>query len=258
MITSRSPNRSMARAWRRSSQSCATCSSSRWCSAARAVSYPSDSWRITRSRRSETSSISCLISISVRISVRTTAPASVFLRIPELVEPVLVDAEVVGELVQDRDPDLLGQFLRVGKGGDERPAVDRDLVGQVRLRLPEAEQIRVVGVLLGHDDRDVLERPREVRGQRIERRGDLVGEAHQRGRSGGRVWKRRSASSPKRKPPTCAAKATPPPPPGCVTEKPPCQSWKTNQSPRKTTAEIGTGRKPNRSVTTRAWGRRRK
>ena len=40
-----------------------------------------------------------------------------------------------------------------------------------------------------------------------------------------------------------------------MSEKPPCQSWKTNQKPRKNIAEIGTGRKPKSSVTTRAWGR---
>src|SRR5690348_6186461 len=130
MITSRSPKRSIARALRCSSQSCATSSSSRLCSAAKEASYPSASFRITRSRRSETSSISSLMSVNVRMTIQTPDASLVFLRISQLVQPLLVDPEVVGELVEDGYPDLLFQLLRLGKRPDERPPEDRDLVRQ--------------------------------------------------------------------------------------------------------------------------------
>src|SRR2546421_8439730 len=53
------------------------------------------------------------------------------LRPPELVEPILVDAEVVRELVENRDPDLVLQDGRVGAEFLlERQAIDGDLVGQ--------------------------------------------------------------------------------------------------------------------------------
>src|SRR6185503_15200598 len=160
MITSRSPKRSIARALRCSSQSCATSSSSFWCSAAKEASYPSASFRITRSRRSETSSISPLISVNVRMTGKTTGAPVVFLRISELVQPVLVDPEVVGELVEDGDSDLLFQLVRVRKRPDERPPEDRDLVREELVGLPEAVEIRVVRILLLDHDRHVLERLR--------------------------------------------------------------------------------------------------
>src|SRR2546426_5092945 len=55
------------------------------------------------------------------------------LRLPvaELVNPVLVDAEVVRQLVQDGDPDLLLEPLRIPKLTDERTPEDGDLVRQV-------------------------------------------------------------------------------------------------------------------------------
>ena len=53
-------------------------------------------------------------------------PASV---VAEVGDPVLVDAEVVGELVQDGDADLF-ELGRVGEVLDERPAVDGVLRGQ--------------------------------------------------------------------------------------------------------------------------------
>ena len=74
------------------------------------VDIPPPALRITRSRRSETSSISSLMSVNVRIPLKTTDARAVFLRISELVQPVLVDPEVVGELVEDGDPDLLLQL----------------------------------------------------------------------------------------------------------------------------------------------------
>src|SRR5258707_6084870 len=116
MITSRSPNRSKARAWRCSSHSSAICSSSSKCSLLSVASKPSDSARMTSTRRAEIRSISSLISFSVLMSLKTPRGGGIFLRIPEVFEPVLVDAEIVGQLVEDGDPDLLFELDRVGKG----------------------------------------------------------------------------------------------------------------------------------------------
>src|SRR5436305_7335393 len=192
----------------------------------------------------------------------TRAGRGIFLRIPELVEAVLVDPEVVGELVQDGDPDLLLELLRVGERRHERPPEDRDLVGHVVRRLPQPEQVRVVRVLLLDHDRDVLEGARELPGDRVERPPHVLLEPHRRdslplrvrGPSGGRTWNARIATSPNTNPPTCAANATPPDCCGCVTENPDCQSWSRNQTIRKKPAESRHGRKPKSSVTTRACG----
>src|SRR5437764_108947 len=157
MITSRSPKRSRARAWRCSSQSCAICSSSSKCSALSFASNPWDNARMTSPRRAESRSISSLISFSARMALTTSACRGIFLRIPQLVEPVLVDPEVVGELVEDGDPDLLLELGRVREGLGERLSEDRDLVGHVLGRLPEPEQVGIVRVLVLHDDGDVLQ-----------------------------------------------------------------------------------------------------
>ena len=50
----------------------------------------------------------------------------------QLVEAVVVDAEVVREFVHERDPDLGVELVLVGAGGRERQAEQRDLVGQER------------------------------------------------------------------------------------------------------------------------------
>jgi hypothetical protein len=47
---------------------------------------------------------------------------------PQLVEAVVVDPEVVRQLVDDGDPDLLGQVVRIGKVLLERQAKQRDPV----------------------------------------------------------------------------------------------------------------------------------
>src|SRR5437773_2265315 len=133
---------------------------------------------MTSPRRAERRSISSLISLSVRMTRKTIRREGIFLRIPELVQAVLVDSEVVGELVQDCDPDLLLELLRVGERLDERPAEDRDLVRHVVGGLPEPEQVRIVGILLLDDDSDVLEGPREPGRQRVERPPHMVLEGH--------------------------------------------------------------------------------
>src|SRR5207245_644005 len=106
---------------------------------------------------------------------------------------------------------------------------DRDLVRHVLRRLPEAEQIRIVRILLLDDHRDVLECLRELRRQHVKGAAHVLLKGHRRrGASGGRTWNALIARKPKAKPPTCAAKATPPPWSACVIEKFDCQSWKTN------------------------------
>src|SRR3954449_6069142 len=100
--------------------------------------------------------------------LRTAPDASAFLARssgkPELVEAVLVEAEVVRELVEDGDPDLLLELGGIGKRLDEREAEDADPVreragpvaalGQ-RHPLVEAEEVGIVRML-------VLDRQLEV------------------------------------------------------------------------------------------------
>ena len=48
----------------------------------------------------------------------------------EVVQPVVVDAQVVGQLVDDRDPDLVLQFGRIGEILQQGGLEERDLVRQ--------------------------------------------------------------------------------------------------------------------------------
>src|SRR6266480_7167640 len=82
-------------------------------------------------------------------------------RVAELVEPGLVDSEVMGDLVQHGDPDLALELARVRELLDERPPEDRHLGREIRLLLEEAEQVGIPRILLFDDDRDVLEFLRE-------------------------------------------------------------------------------------------------
>ena len=66
----------------------------------------------------------------------------------------------------------------------------------------------------------------------------------------------RTDPRPARKPPTWAANAVPPPPLAWVSEKFVESSWSRNHATRRKPAERRHGRKPKRSVQTRAWGRR--
>src|SRR2546421_9338926 len=142
------------------------------------------------------------------------------LRPPELVEPILVDAEVVRELVENRDPDLVLQHGRiVTEFLLERQAIDRDLVGQgprvglapLGQRDPEveAEEVGVFGVLVLDHDLDVRHRPAQLGRQRLDGAADVVLEVGRQyaGRSlgGGRpAAKSLMVSAPKAKPPMCA------------------------------------------------------
>src|SRR5581483_3410687 len=91
------------------------------------------------------------------IPSRTESP------IAELVQPSLVDAEVVRQLVQDGNADLALQRGRVvAEVLDERAPLDRDPSWQVRRVVEEAVQLRLVRVLLLDDDGDVLESAGEL------------------------------------------------------------------------------------------------
>src|SRR6185436_1392292 len=69
--------------------------------------------------------------------------------VAELLQPLLVDPEVVGQLVEHGDPDLPLELLRVvSEVLLERSAVDRDLGRQVRLFLEEPEDVGLVQILL--------------------------------------------------------------------------------------------------------------
>src|SRR5882724_6488907 len=184
--------------------------------------------------------------------------------IAQPVEPVLVDSEVVGQLVQDGDPDLVLELLGVvPELLFEGPPVDRDLRRQVRRLLEEPEEIGLAGVLVFDDHRDVFEAPGEVGRKRVEGSADMLVELRQDqyfGFRGRRIVTSRTVSTPKRNPPIWAKKATPPPDSGCTIAKPPCQSWNRNQKPRKKIA--GSSWKKMRmkkiAVRTRAFGRRTK
>jgi hypothetical protein len=92
----------------------------------------------------------------------------------------------------------------------------------------EAAQDRwALGALVLDHDRDVLQPARDVVGQRVERRPNVLVELlirHQYlGASGGRIMNSRTVKAPKAKPPMCAKNATPPPASGRTSENPPSQ-----------------------------------
>src|SRR2546422_11618199 len=66
--------------------------------------------------------------------------------VAQLFQPILVDAEVVCELVQDRGSDLVPELLAIlPERLFQRPPVDRDLSRQVRRLLEGAERIGLAG-----------------------------------------------------------------------------------------------------------------
>src|SRR5690349_7224499 len=159
--------------------------------------------------------------------------------VAELVEALLVEAEIVRELVEHRDADLLFERLRVGAVvTDERPSVDGDPSGQELVLLEQPVEVGLLVVLLLDDDGDVLEPGGELRRQRVERPADVLLEAHQRGRSGRRFATRYTVRIPNAKPPMCANTATPPVWLGWVIPTPPCHTWSAIQMPRNQTAGI--------------------
>ena len=50
----------------------------------------------------------------------------------ELLEPLVIDAQVVGELVDEGDPDLVGEVVGIGEVGLEREPEERDPVREGR------------------------------------------------------------------------------------------------------------------------------
>src|ERR1700749_2376375 len=104
----------------------------------------------------------------------------------ELGEPVVVDAEMVGDLVDDGAADLARDLVFRAADDADRQAVDRDAVGQhpgvlggaagERDTLVEPEQPGRARVVF-HGHGDVAHQPAEFRGQAVERRGDHLLEA---------------------------------------------------------------------------------
>ena len=109
----------------------------------------------------------------------------------ELAEAVVIDAEVMGELVDDRQPDLVGEVVRIREILLEREAEQRDPVGDGRpVRTPLGARDALVqsvqglvrsdlvlaaligGRFVGDDHGDLVERARERLGDRVERDGD--------------------------------------------------------------------------------------
>ena len=84
-------------------------------------------------------------------------------------EAILVDPEVVGELVEDGDPDLPLKGRRiVPELLQQRAPVDRHPRGEVRRLLEEPEEIRLLRVLLLDHHRDVFQAGGEVGRQRVQ------------------------------------------------------------------------------------------
>src|SRR4051794_4895766 len=179
------------------------------------------------------------------------------LRVAQLGESTLVDSEVVRELVKDGDTDLVLEPRGVvAEVCLEREPVNGHLGRHVGSFLEEAEDLRVVGVLLLHDDSDVLEAAREVGRERVECLPDAVLEAgHQyAGCRGRRCATSFTVRNPKANPPMWAKTATPPVWSGCVKPAPPCQICRPIQMPRNQTARISRKMKKKISVSTRARG----
>src|SRR6478736_9291522 len=101
----------------------------------------------------------------------------------EFGEAVVVDAEVVGDLVHHRPPDLVGDLLLGAADGADLQAVDGDPVGQYpgvvrgalgeRDALVEPEQAGRTRVVLD-DHRDVAHQPAEIFWQPVQRGDDHV------------------------------------------------------------------------------------
>ncbi|HEY3090032.1 MAG TPA: hypothetical protein VGJ59_18425 [Jatrophihabitantaceae bacterium] len=93
-------------------------------------------------------------------------------------QPLLVDAEMVADLVDDCDRDLVSHLVLVRAHCRDRQPVHGDRVGQgervvgqpVRQRgaVVDAEQRRFVRVFVGGLDHDIVEQPQQFRGDRVE------------------------------------------------------------------------------------------
>src|SRR4051794_6080627 len=102
---------------------------------------------------------------------------------PELVEPVLVEAEVVRELVEDGNPYLLLELGGIGKRLDERQAEDANPVRQLarpvaalgqRHPLVEPEEVGIVGMLVLDRQLEVPDLCTQLRRQGRDRQPDML------------------------------------------------------------------------------------
>jgi hypothetical protein len=101
----------------------------------------------------------------------------------QFVEPVVIDAEEVADLVDDGPADLVGDLIDGVAQRADRPAVDGDAVRQHHgvlaatvgegNALVQPEQARRPVVVLDHHG-DVVQQPPEPLGQPVQRRGDHV------------------------------------------------------------------------------------
>src|SRR3954452_12533810 len=102
----------------------------------------------------------------------------------ELVESVVVDAEVVRDLVDDGDGDLVDDVLLGLADVADRLAIDHDPVRQLAAVVPaplgqgeplvEPEQVRLVGVPVLHEDDDVVEQLHQLHRHLVEGIGDQL------------------------------------------------------------------------------------
>ena len=233
-IESRSPKRTRARRARCSSQSASSSASSRRISSLISGSYSAERRCQSSDRSSLRRSISAWISRecshaleNARTAARIPAGSS---GIPEVVEAVLVEPEVVGELVEDGDPDLLLE-LGAGRGTTRRAAAGRS--GSGRAARPPSRRARAAArPRRGRRGRGPpgCSSSTEISTFRIASRSSAGSEASARSTcssnvnrpgsatsapSGAACATSRIVASPKAKPPMWAKNATPPPLCGC-------------------------------------------
>ena len=66
---------------------------------------------------------------------RLRAHQGLVLVVAELVEPIVVDSEVMGDLVYDSDPDLFDDLLAGFTNCQDRSPEDQDAIGQTGVEL---------------------------------------------------------------------------------------------------------------------------
>jgi hypothetical protein len=108
--------------------------------------------------------------IPIAVPVETSVVA-------ELGDPIFVEPEIVGELVENGDTYLLSELLGIGKSLLERDSIDRDLVReQPALVTPlgerhpviKAKEVGVLGILVLHDDCNVPQTRGDMRRQVVQ------------------------------------------------------------------------------------------
>src|SRR6476469_3652848 len=152
----------------------------------------------------------------------TVSDDSVKLSPAELVQPSVINTEVVGNLMNDRDRDLLDHVLLVVADVEDRLAIDGDPVRQhaavvgralrQRHAVVEPEQRGVLGVAVLDQDHDVLHGGHELARDEVEGVADQLleplarhGEAHGRFASTSTAWRWSRRAGPARGRPPDAA-----------------------------------------------------